>query len=1013
MRAHPADLAPAAVVHAGEAPDLERWWELSDDLLCVIGPEGLMRAVNPAWRRMLSWPADELVGRSPLDLIHPEDLAGSLPAMRAEAPSGRIGATELRCRHADGSYHWLLWSAHRESDLWYAMAKDVSTRKAAECELADRDSRSRALVGALRDGLCVVGLDARISEVSDRLCEITGFSREELVGAAAPFPFWPEEDAERIQASFARTLEGGSGHREWTFKRRNGERFPASLDISTLTHPDTGEAQGMIAVIRDVSQEVAEREDLREAHRVARLASWTWDPVRDRLEVSTSLLTLAGVELWSIRSLAQAMDIIPAPYDERVRDMFERVAAGEDDEATLEYRVNLPNEEIAWVETRAQSVRDATGEVVAVRGTSQDITVRKVAELAHRESEERLRQAQRVAHVGSFEVDHRTHRVSWSPELYRLFGLHEQRPPRLDSNFAMVPEGERERLARLWEATLEDGRPREFEHRFLRGDDVRFAETRMEAMTEDGKPYGVRGTLQDITERKRAEWQIQLQGHLLDAVDVAVIATELDGAITNWNGGAERAYGWSRAEAVGRPISELVAGPSGQAGVQAIATDTLRRGHWQGELQVRRKDGVSFPAFVRQTVLAGPDGEPAGIVGVSVDISERVESERQLEAARNYMLAVTDSIGEGVCTVDLDGRLIYLNRAGEEMLGFRKDELIGRVMHDVTHYRHADGTPHSREDCPLSRARRNGVVARVDDDVFIRKDGSALPVEYTTAPFETEDGVQGSVVVFSDISERKAEEERVRKQMETVTWVGRIRDALTEDRFVLHAQPIVDLSTGETVQHELLIRMVDSNGSLVPPALFLPAAEEYGLIVDIDRWVVRQAIDLAADGHPVELNLSASSIAAPSLLEDFRRALERTGAEPSLIAVELTETVLLEDEEAASRFISSIAELGCGLALDDFGTGYGGFTYLKRLPVDYLKIDTEFVTDLPTNEASQHVVKAVVNLARGFGQETVAEGVEDEATLRMLRELGVDFAQGYAIARPGPLVDVLGAATPA
>ncbi len=223
----------------------------------------------------------------------------------------------------------------------------------------------------------------------------------------------------------------------------------------------------------------------------------------------------------------------------------------------------------------------------------------------------------------------------------------------------------------------------------------------------------------------------------------------------------------------------------------------------------------------------------------------------------------------------------------------------------------------------------------------------------------------------------------------------------------MHAQPIVDVATRAVVRHELLIRMLDDSGKIIMPGQFLPAAEKYGLVADIDRWMLGQAVDLAAEGHAVAVNLSAYSVGAPRLLSDYQAALRRTGADPSLIVVELTETALLEDGPAAERLIKGIRAAGSHLAIDDFGTGYGGFTYLKQLPFDFLKIDAEFVHDLPDNAASQHVVRAVVSLARGFGQQTIAEGVEDERTFEMLGELGVDFAQGYAIARPAPAARIL------
>ena len=514
-------------------------------------------------------------------------------------------------------------------------------------------------------------------------------------------------------------------------------------------------------------------------------------------------------------------------------------------------------------------------------------------------------------------------------------------------------------------------------------------------------------TLVDRLERARRE--IDLLGHLLDAVDASVISAGGDGVITHWTRGAERMFGWSGEEARGRPLDEILISDPDPAFVATTTSHVRNAGKWAGEWVARRKDGSSFRAYTRIVHIDDPEGLPAQMVGVSIDISHRVEMERRLRAGRDYLRAVTDSMGEGLYTVDMAGHLIYANRAAERLLGWSVDELAGRVMHDVVHFRRADGSDHAREDCPLVLGARAGRSARVVDDILIRKDGSAVPVNITSTPFTTEDGVAGSAVVFADITQQKQEERRLRRKIDGLSWAGKVRDALLHDRFVLHAQPIIDLRTGDTVQHELLIRMREPDGSLVAPQSFLPAAEACGLIVDIDSWVVGQAIELAARGHAVELNLSACSISAPSLLDRMRSELERTGADPALLVVELTETALLVDDDGAQLFIERMRGIGCKLALDDFGTGYGGFFYLKRLPMDYLKIDTEFVRDLISNQASRRVVEAVVSLARGFGQKTVAEGVEDDATLRLLRTLGVDLAQGYGIARPMPVEQALAA----
>jgi PAS domain S-box-containing protein len=511
---------------------------------------------------------------------------------------------------------------------------------------------------------------------------------------------------------------------------------------------------------------------------------------------------------------------------------------------------------------------------------------------------------------------------------------------------------------------------------------------------------------EDVTAHRDAEEEARFRGRLLDAVDAAVIALDPHGVVTAWNRGAERLYGWCGDEVLGRPAGAFLVGSA-----RAAAGDTMSRlrarGSWEGEIEVQRKNGTRFPAYVRNAALTEPDGAISGYVGVSVDVTERQQAERDLRSARDYMRAVADSMGDGLCTLDECGRVVYLNRRAEEMLGWTTAELAGRDVHETLHHTGKDGEPLPPEACPLVAARLTRSSARVEDDVLTRRDGVLLPVRQVLTPFETEDGVGGFALVISDISERKRQANDSERKLNDLAWIERIRHAMDHDRFVLYAQPIVEIGSGRVVQHELLIRMLDEAGTAIPPGMFLPIAEEYGLIGEIDRWVVRQAMRLAADRHSVELNVSADSLGDPTFYDFVDAELRRSGADPALLVFELTETALLRNEAAALRFVDAIGRRGCGLALDDFGTGYGGFSYLKRLPVDYLKIDIEFVRDLTSEPASRKVVEAVVSLAQGFGIKTVAEGVEDDATLTMLQQLGVDYAQGYGIGRPAPLKDTI------
>jgi PAS domain S-box-containing protein len=210
---------------------------------------------------------------------------------------------------------------------------------------------------------------------------------------------------------------------------------------------------------------------------------------------------------------------------------------------------------------------------------------------------QKLREAQRIGGIGSFEIDYRNGRVEWSQELNRLFGIDAEtfvRGLAESREILHAPDGKR--IQRLVAEILADGQPRELAHRYLRGQELRWAETRIEPLSENGERYGVRGTLQDITERKRAERELHLQAHLLDAVDVAVIATDLDGMVTHWNRGAQRMYGWERDEMLGRSVIDLTVGPEDDATEREATKAVGNLGVREGEFTVRRKDGSRFPA---------------------------------------------------------------------------------------------------------------------------------------------------------------------------------------------------------------------------------------------------------------------------------------------------------------------------------------------------------------------------------------------------------------------------------
>ncbi len=238
-------------------------------------------------------------------------------------------------------------------------------------------------------------------------------------------------------------------------------------------------------------------------------------------------------------------------------------------------------------------------------------------------------------------------------------------------------------------------------------------------------------------------------------------------------------------------------------------------------------------------------------------------------------------------------------------------------------------------------------------------------------------------------------------------WSTRVREALEDERFTLLARPIVDYKTGQITQHELLLRMIDEQGQLIAPGTFLYIAERLDLIQEIDAWVIRESFKLLArqvqtpaGGTGLHINLSGRSLGDARLLDLLERQLEETGVAASRLTFEVSEAAAVNHITDAQRFGERLAELGCRFALDDFGTGFGSFYYLKHLPFDFLKIDAEFVRNCSRSKTDRLVIEAVVGIASGLGKHTIAEGVEDEGTVSALKQLGVDFGQGFHHGRP-------------
>ncbi len=335
-----------------------------------------------------------------------------------------------------------------------------------------------------------------------------------------------------------------------------------------------------------------------------------------------------------------------------------------------------------------------------------------------------------------------------------------------------------------------------------------------------------------------------------------------------------------------------------------------------------------------------------------------------------------------ICTVNSAGYFTTMNSGWERVLGWTREELMSRPAADFIHPADRDRTA-----AEMSKVTRADYQVVNFENRYRARGGGWRWLRWSARA----DGETWFAVAF-DVTDEK----------ETET---RLRGVLTDEHLLAYSQPILDHRRGRIVQEELLVRMRGANGSgnVLAPAEFLPDAERCGLIGLVDRWMAAHAVALSRRRRRAEVNLSAVSIGDEEFTARLEHWIDRAGVNPSNLVFEITETAALERLDVAVDFAERLTRLGCQFALDDFGTGFGSLTHLRVLPVRYLKIDTSFVRDVASSHDDQAMVRGIVAIARELDVLTVAEGIEDAATLELVTELGVDYAQGFHIGRPAPV----------
>ncbi len=538
---------------------------------------------------------------------------------------------------------------------------------------------------------------------------------------------------------------------------------------------------------------------------------------------------------------------------------------------------------------------------------------------------------------------------------------------------------------------------------------------------------------------------------LLDTAQVIILTQDRDGRITRVNRCGEQLTGFREREVLGREFMGLLSADGLMADIRGHLSDLAagRRESLRHDSIVPCRDGSMRSVVWYHSQLSERHGQEAAVLSVGLDVTDRKLAENRLSWLAEHD-SLTGLFNRRRFQQELEGVMSSSLRTGRSaaLLVFDLDQF--KLINDTSGHHAGDALLKVVADVLTHKLGAADTVARMGGDEFalLIRDADArrarsvadelqkllseieFPVRNRQHRVSASMGIArlpehadtvGDLLACADLAMYEAKEggrgrahffdatDRARERMQRrVYWKHKVERALAEDRFVLYFQPILDIALGTVSHFEVLLRMKDDQGGVIPPGDFIEAAERCGLIHQVDRMVMNRALAhmaaLQRRGREVtfSVNLSAHALGDSELLPFVRKGLEKFKVSADNFIFEVTETAAVADFKAARELMLGMREFGCHFALDDFGVGFSSFYYLKELPIDYVKIDGSFIRDLSKNPDDQILVRALTQVAEGFGKVTIAEFVEDARTLDLIREFGVNYAQGYHVGRPQP-----------
>jgi diguanylate cyclase (GGDEF)-like protein/PAS domain S-box-containing protein len=584
---------------------------------------------------------------------------------------------------------------------------------------------------------------------------------------------------------------------------------------------------------------------------------------------------------------------------------------------------------------------------------------------------------------------------------------------------------------------------------------------------DEGQLTHYAGYILDISSRKQAEFDLEQAREraqvTLHSIADAVITTDVNGQVEYLNPRAEKLTGWESGIAQGLPLSRILClfDEESQSLLEGPVSQCLRDGQIvqsSSDASLQCHDGEYHSVQYSASPILFESGSVLGVILVIHDVTEA----RQMEKKISYQ-ATHDTLTGLINRTEFENRLNYsiesaLHADESHVLCYLDIDQL-KIINDTCSHESGDALIKEVTELIHGCLRESDVLARLGGDEFgvllknCSLNGAAELVESMLsvirdmrfsrcsrvfdvtasigmAAIDSGSSSTTAVMIEADLACHAAKETGgdrfhiyhqgdqglVRRHTE-MQWVTKLTEAIKSDRLILYCQDIVPVLPNVNAGHhfEVLVRMIDDNGDIIAPDAFLPAAERYNLITNLDRWVVSHSLSWYAGQRmnagitgldTMAINLSGASLSDTGFLEHIKTEMKKYEVPAGVICFEVTETAAIANLEAATGFIHELKRIGCRFSLDDFGSGLSSFTYLKNLPVDYLKIDGSFVRHMEADAIDCAMVNSIQQLATVIGIKTIAEFVENDGILAKLAEIGVDYAQGYGISKPMPLLEL-------